>query len=292
VTQTGPTAGPLPPLVSTTWLVEHLGDPLLRVLDASWYLPTSGRDARAEYRGGHVPGAVFFDLDAASDPATALPHMLPTEPAFAAYAGGLGIGPGTTVVAYDGSGNNISAGRAWWMFRAFGHSRVSVLDGGLGKWKAEGRPLEQGEVAPEPQRIEARLDRRQVRSMAEVESALADPSVQVVDVRAAGRFLGRDPEPRPIPSGHMPRSHNLPFGELFAADGTLLPPDPLRRLLARAGISPERPVIASCGSGTSAAALILALATLGSEGHAVYDGSWTEWASAGKPIARGEPAPA
>ncbi len=276
------------PIVSTAWLADRLGSPGLRVLDASWYLPASGRDARAEYLAGHIPGALFFDLDAASDGASSLPHMLPPADQFARLAGALGIGNDSQVVVYDGSGANLSAARVWWMFRTFGHRAAAVLDGGLVKWKEEGRPLETGEPLVEPARFIARFDRNQVRSLEEVRRALADGSAQVVDLRAAGRFAGTEPEPRPIPSGHIPGSRNLPYTTLVRADGTLLSREALRRRLAEAGIDPGRPVIATCGSGTSACALLLALDWLGSTGHSLYDGSWTEWASRGMPVERSE----
>lgn len=278
------------PLVSSAWLEGRLGAPDLRVLDASWYLPAAGRDARAEYLAGHIPGAVFFDLDAASDPRSPWPHMLPTADEFARLAGSLGIGDHTQVVIYDGSGTNLSAARAWWMFRAFGHRAVAVLDGGLGKWKAEGRPLEAGPVAVTPEHFQARLDASQVRTLEEVQRALAEGQAQVVDLRAAGRFAGAEPEPRPIPSGHIPGSLNLPYTALVRPDGTLRSREDLRRVLVESGIDPAKPVIALCGSGTSACTLLLALEVLETGGHALYDGSWTEWASRGMPVARCEPA--
>ncbi len=278
------------PLVSSAWLETRLGAADLRVLDASWYLPAAGRDARAEYLAGHIPGAVFFDLDAASDPRSPWPHMLPTADEFARLAGSLGIGDHTSVVIYDGSGANLSAARVWWMFRVFGHVAAAVLDGGLGKWKAEGRPLEAGPVTVAPARFRARLDASQVRTLEEVQRALAEDEAQVVDLRAAGRFAGTEPEPRPIPSGHIPGSRNLPYPALVRPDGTLRSREELRRLLAESGIDPAKPVIALCGSGTSACTLLLALEILGTGGHALYDGSWTEWASRGMPVARSESA--
>lgn len=277
----------LKPLVSTAWLGERLGAPGLVLLDASWYLPTAGRDAGAEYLAAHLPGARWFDLDAASDRASPLPHMLPPPAAFAAYAAGLGVSDDSTVVVYDGSGNNLTAARVWWMFRLFGHEQVAVLDGGLGKWRAEGRPLERGAVRAEPGRFTARVDALPVRTMAQVEQALARETAQVVDLRSAGRFEGREPEPRPgLPSGHMEGAINLPFSELVAADGTGLPLDALRARIRQACIALDQPIIATCGSGTSACNLVLALARLGEGEATVYDGSWTEWAGSGRPIAR------
>ncbi|MFZ5625464.1 MAG: 3-mercaptopyruvate sulfurtransferase [Gemmatimonadota bacterium] len=276
------------PVVPAAWLAPRLHEPGLVVLDASWYLPGSGRDARAEYRAGHLPGARFFDLDAASDPASPLPHMLPPADHFAGCVSALGISDGDRVVIYDGSGTNLSAPRVWWMFRVFGHGEVAVLDGGLKAWIAEGRPLESGEPAPaRAGRFRARFDPSAVRDLAFMRENLHRRVAQVVDLRAAGRFLGIEPEPRPgLPSGHIPGSRNVPFTELVQPDGTVLPPDQLRARLERAGIDLNRPVVASCGSGTSACALALNLARLGIDA-AVYDGSWTEWAQAGGPIETG-----
>jgi thiosulfate/3-mercaptopyruvate sulfurtransferase len=279
----------LPPLVTTQWLATHLGEPGLVILDGSWYLPTSGRDARGEYRAGHIPGAVFFDLDASSDPAATLPHMLPTAEQFSRFAGALGVGRESRVIVYDGSGTNISAARVWWMFRCFGHEGVTLLDGGITRWRAERRPLERGEVTPVAGSFEASLDRARVRSREEVRSALERGSAQVVDMRSVGRFHGTEPEPRPqLPSGHMAGAINLPFNELVHADGTALADDALRARLAAAGVRLDRPIIATCGSGTSACTLLHALDRLGYAGAALYDGSWTDWASSGMPIVRDE----
>ena len=272
------------PVVSTADLAARLGDPALRILDASWYLPSAGRDARAEFRAGHLPGARFFDLDRASDHATTLPHMLPSADDFARYAGEeLGVGDGDAVVVYDGSGTNLSAARVWWMFRAFGHADVAVLDGGLRRWMAEGRPLESGDAPPpSPARLTATLDARRVRDLDAVRAVAGEGDgvrgPLVVDMRPAGRFAGRDPEPRAgLRGGHVPGSVNLPFTDLARADGTVLPPDELRARLAAAGIALDRPVVATCGSGTSACALLLNLERLGVRDAALYDGSWAEW---------------
>jgi thiosulfate/3-mercaptopyruvate sulfurtransferase len=267
-----------PPLVTTSWLAASLGRSDLRVVDASWYLPTSGRDAAAEYAAGHIPGAVYFDLDASSDDTTALPHMLPTGERFADRMSGLGVSDGHTIVVYDGSGVNLSAPRVWWTFRVFGHERVSVLDGGLVKWKAEGLPLEAGVPRPSRGHFTARLNRAAVRDLSGMLANLANRREQVVDTRSAGRFDGSEPEFRPgVRSGHIPGSLNLPFTELVRADATVLPPDRLRARLEAAGIDLDRPVVACCGSGTSACSLALALHLLGHDRVAVYDGSWAEW---------------
>jgi thiosulfate/3-mercaptopyruvate sulfurtransferase len=269
-------------LVSTEWLAEHLGRAGLRVLDASWYLPSSGRDPRAEYAAGHIPGALFFDLDAVSDPATPLPHMLPHADAFARAMTELGLRDEDDLVVYDGSGANLSAARAWWMFRVFGHPAVAMLDGGLGKWRGEGRTLEPGTVALPPGRFTAQLDRAAVRELGDIRANLDTQRELVVDMRPAGRFAGADPEPRPgLRGGHIPGSRSLPHGELVAPDGTLLPPDALRRRLAAAGVDLTRPIVATCGSGTSACTLIHALHLLGHDQASLYDGAWTEWGGRG-----------
>jgi thiosulfate/3-mercaptopyruvate sulfurtransferase len=266
-----------PALVSTEWLMSRLDSPGLRVVDGSWYLPGSGRDPAAEYAAGHIPGAVFFDLDATSDSATPLPHMLPSADAFAARMSLLGLSQSDDIVVYDGSGVNLSAPRVWWTFRTFGHRRVAVLDGGMQKWRSENRPIEGGVVARPPGNFTAQLDPAAVRDLAAVRANLDTGAEQLVDLRSRGRFLGEEPEPRPgLRGGHVPGSRNLPFTELVGPDGTMLPPDELRRRVEAAGIDLARPIVATCGSGTSACALVLALDLLGRRA-VVYDGAWTEW---------------
>jgi thiosulfate/3-mercaptopyruvate sulfurtransferase len=266
------------PLVSTEWLAARLDRPDLRVVDASWYLPTTGRDAEAEYAQGHIPGAVFVDLDASSDQSTTLPHMLPRAAEFASRMGALGLDDASTIVVYDGSGVNLSAPRVWWMLRVFGHRAAAVLDGGLAKWKAERRSLERGMPRLTRGRFTARLDPARVRDLAAVRASLAAGAEQVVDTRPADRFEGRQPEFRPgVRSGHIPGSLNLPFTDLVAPDGTVLPPADLRARLEAAGLDLERPVVATCGSATTACSLVLGLEMLGHPEVAVYDGSWTEW---------------
>jgi thiosulfate/3-mercaptopyruvate sulfurtransferase len=269
---------PLPALLTTGWLAERLGRPGLRVVDASNYLPTSGRDPAAEYLAGHIPGAVFFDLDATSDRSSPLPHMLPTAEAFAERMAGLGLSDGDDIVVYDGSGANLSAARAWWMFRIFGHERVAVLDGGLIQWRRDGHRLETGPVQLPRGRFTARLCPGVVRSLAEMLENVRTGAEQVVDARSAGRFAGTEPEPRPgLRGGHIPGSRNIPFTSLVNDEGRVLPPDALRMRFAAAGVNPERPVVATCGSGTSACAVLFALHLLGNDRTTLYDGSWAEW---------------
>jgi thiosulfate/3-mercaptopyruvate sulfurtransferase len=271
------------PLITTQELGDRLHHPGLVVFDASWYLPASGRNARHEFVAGHIPGARFFDIDALSDSASPLPHMLPAAGDFEARVRDLGVRRESRVVVYDGSGANLSAARAWWMFRVFGHPGVAVLDGGLAKWRDEGRALETGPPgAPPAGDFIARLDSRQVIGLNALRNHLTSGDAQVVDMRSAGRFTGRDPEPRPgLRRGHIPGSVSVPYGELVAEDGTLLEPARLRTHLARSGVDPDRPVVATCGSGVSACALLLALASLGTDGHVLYDGSWSEWGGRG-----------
>jgi thiosulfate/3-mercaptopyruvate sulfurtransferase len=265
-------------LVGTDWLAAGLGDADLRVVDATWYLPHLGRDARAEYLKAHLPGAVYFDIDAIKDTRNPLPHMLPSADAFAQAVGALGIGDGDRVVVYGGRGA-IAAARVWWTFRVFGHDAVAVLDGGLAKWRAEGRLLESGPVTPPARRFTPRLGSGLVRDLGAMRGNLATKAEQVLDARSHGRFVGTEPEPRPgLRSGRIPGSLNLPYDRLFRAeDNTLLPPDELRQIFDKAGVDLERPVTTTCGSGVSAAVLALALHRLGRPDVPVYDGSWTEW---------------
>lgn len=267
------------PVVSTAWLAEHLGEPDLRVLDATWYLPTAGRDARAEFAQGHIPGAAFFDIDAIKDAASPLPHMLPSAAEFARAVGALGVGAGDRVVVYGGR-HAIASARVWWSFRVFGHDAVAVLDGGLPRWRAEGRALDVGEPTPAPRRFGARFRPELVRDFAAMRDNLRARRAQVVDARSAGRFHGTEPEPRPgLRGGHIPGSLNLPYDTLFDGEGLLLPPGEVRRRFEAAGVDLGAPIITTCGSGVSAAVLALALYLLGCPDVPVYDGSWTEWAS-------------
>jgi thiosulfate/3-mercaptopyruvate sulfurtransferase len=271
------------PLVSAEWLKAELGKPDLVVLDATWFLPTENRDGRAEYLAGHIPGARFFDIDAMSDPDSDLPHMLPTAGRFARLVGALGIGNADRVVAYDAKGI-ASAPRAWWMFRVFGHEKVAVLDGGLPAWRAAGGPIETGEPPPPaPKRFVPAFRAGLVAGFGDLIRPILNrdlPRPRIVDARAKGRYDGTAPEPRPgLRSGHIPYSDNLPYTELLTPEGRLADPDTLRRRLAEVGVDGSEPVVFTCGSGVSACVLALAAARLGLPDAAVYDGSWSEWAS-------------
>jgi len=265
-------------LVETDWLAAHLDTPDVVVLDGSMHLPTARRNARAEYLAGHIPGALFFDIDDIADDKSPLPHMLPPAAKFASRMKKMGIGDGMHVIAYDSEGL-YSAARVWWMFRAMGHAEVRVLNGGLKKWKAEGRPLEEGEPRRRSERhFTATLNAGLVRDVGDIKSLLASRAAQIVDARAAARFEGAAAEPRPgLRSGHIPGSRNVPFQSLLNADGTLKSEAELRAIFAKAGVDVGKPVVASCGSGVTAGVIALALAILGRPDAAVYDGSWTEW---------------
>jgi thiosulfate/3-mercaptopyruvate sulfurtransferase len=265
-------------LVSTDWLAEHLRDRNLIVVDGSYYLPTAKRDAQAEYRAGHIPGAVFFDIDAVSDHSTDLPHMLPGPAQFGAAAGALGIGDGDTVVVYDSAGL-YSAARVWWTFRIFGAKKAFILDGGLPKWKSENRPIETAETKRSPRKFNAEMNVGAVALLDDVRLALSGDDVQIVDARSPARFAGKEPEPRPgLRSGHMPRSFNVHYGKLIE-NGRLVPRPRVEAAFKEAGIDLDRPIITSCGSGVTAAILTLALESIGKEPKGLYDGSWSEWGS-------------
>jgi thiosulfate/3-mercaptopyruvate sulfurtransferase len=269
----------VPPLVTTAWLAEYLGRPGIAIVDATYHLPTVKRDARAEYEREHIPGAQFFDVDKIADPESDLPHMLPAPADFARAAEALGIGSDDHVIAYDTYGL-MSAARPWWMFRAFGHDRVSVLDGGLPKWKREGRPLTGAASAPaRGKAFRAAFRPEMVRSKDQLLANLGSRAETVLDARAAGRFQGTAPEPRQgLRSGHIPGSRNLPFNRLLdPADQTMVAPEQLKRLFAEAGIDAAKPVVTSCGSGVTACVLALGLEQIGAKRVAIYDGSWSEW---------------
>jgi thiosulfate/3-mercaptopyruvate sulfurtransferase len=274
-------------LVSTEWLAERLGDPNTVIVDGSWYLPAMKRDGFKEYQAAHIPGAVFFDIDEIADHGSGLPHMLPPAEAFALHMRRLGIADGATVVVYDGGGL-FSAPRVWWTFRVFGAKDVFILDGGFPKWRGENRPVEAGMTVRPPATFTATFDEALVADLDRVEQALNAGSAQVVDVRPAERFRGEAPEPRPgVRSGHMPGSLNVPSSRLVE-NGSLASPEKIRAALAAGQVDPDKPVIASCGSGVSAAILWLALDSIGNPPQALYDGSWSDWGTrADKPVATG-----
>jgi thiosulfate/3-mercaptopyruvate sulfurtransferase len=276
-----------PWLVSTQWLADKLGSSDVVAVDGSFYLPTQKRDPEAEYLAGHIPGAARFDVDAISDHANPAPHMLPSREFFADAMGKLGISETDTIVCYDGLGLFASP-RVWWTFRLFGAKNVYILDGGLPRWKSEGRPLETGSSKRAPKKFNATGPAPLVASLDSVKKTLADKSAQVVDARAADRFRGEAPEPRPgLPSGHMPGSFNVPSSQMLE-NGSLASPEKLRAAFAAGGVDIEKQVVTSCGSGVSAAILWLALDSLGHTPKALYDGSWSEWAAKpDAPIATG-----
>lgn len=278
------------PLISTGELAARLGAPDLKVLDASWYLAAAQRDGWAEYLDAHIPGARYLDLDQASDPKSALPHMLPPAPHFERIMRAMGVRQGDYVVVYDASGAHLTAPRIWWMLRAFGHDDVAVLDGGLKVWRAEDRPLQAGE--PDDVTYGNWVARPQpgfALNLEEVRERLKEGGVQVVDMRSAARFRGEEAEPRAgVRAGHIPGARNLHYARLSQGDGRFVSSGALRGLLADAQLDPSKPLIATCGSGVSACALVLALHQLGVTGVPVYDGSWTEWGSrTDTPVATG-----
>ncbi len=267
-------------IVSTEWLDANLSAPDLRVVDASWHLPTTGRSAQSEYQHCHIPGAVFFDIDEISDESSELPHMLPPSEKFVSRVRRLGLGDGNRVIVYDSVGL-YSAARVWWMFRFFGHTDVAVLNGGLPKWIAEGRPIEDLPPLPQQRHFTARRNWLLVRSLDQVARASRDKSEQILDARNSARFSGQETEPRPgLRAGHIPGSRNLPIDQLLEEDGTVRSEDETRKRFKEAGIDLERPVVATCGSGVTAAVLNLALHRVGHTSNALYDGSWAEWGSA------------
>ena len=271
-------------LVSTDWLAAHLDDADLVILDATWHLPTLKRNAHNEFLEANIPGARFFDLDKTSDQNTTLPHMLPTAADFAFAMQQLGISSSTHVIAYDSYGL-FSAARCWWMFQVFGHDKISVLDGGLKKWRAENHPTSVGEPVPVVLgQFASTLNAAMVRNINQV----ATTSAQIADARSPTRFRGEELEPRlGVKPGHMPGAYNVHYSSLLAADGTLKPQAELAQSFANAGIDIEKPIITSCGSGVTAAILSLALTELRVKDHALYDGSWAEWGASNQPKVTG-----
>jgi thiosulfate/3-mercaptopyruvate sulfurtransferase len=267
-------------LVDTGWLADHLGDPGIRIVDATWYLPNVDRSGRKEYAERRIPGAVFWDLDEIADPADPLPHMLPDAATFAGHMAGLGIGDGMKVVVYDSVGS-MTAPRVWWMLRSFGHDDAAVLDGGLVKWLAEDRPTDTAAPDLGAGQFTATVRAHMVRDVNAIRANLDSAAEHMLDARAAGRFAGTEPELRPnCRSGHIPGSLNLPYGGLIDGETkTFLPADALAERFAASGIDASRPVITTCGSGVTACVLALGLHLLGRDDVAVYDGSWTEWGS-------------
>ena len=265
-------------LVETDWLHERLSAPGLVIMDASLGLTAAGKTAAERYRESHIPGALFFDIDDLSDTASTIPNMLPSPEKFASRMKKLGVGDGMKVVVYDSKGI-YSAPRAWWMFRVMGHDDVAVLNGGLPKWIGEGRPLASGDAPLRSERhFTARKNSELVRDVSDIKAAIATGRTPIADARSKARFEGREAEPRPVPRlGHMPGAHNVPFGSLIDENGTMKSAETIRAAFTGAGINPDKPLIASCGSGITACTLALGLAVLGNEYAAVYDGSWSEW---------------
>jgi thiosulfate/3-mercaptopyruvate sulfurtransferase len=267
------------PLVSTDWLSQHLNAPDVRIIDASWHMPAAGRDAKAEYRDAHIPGAMFFDIDEISDTSSPYPHMLPAPEKFASRVKKLGLGDGHRIVIYDSTGL-FSAARVWWHFRVMGHEDVFVLDGGLPKWKAEGRPLEDMPPIHRERHFTPRPNHLILRSASDVLANVSSRREQVVDARSPARFSAQEPEPRPgVRGGHIPGARNVHYARLLNADGTMKSPAELSQVFAESGVDVKAPVVASCGSGVTAAILLLAMKVIGAPDGALYDGSWSEWGS-------------
>ncbi len=276
-------------LVCTEWLAKHILDPDLRVLDASWYMPAENRDPKAEYDAAHIPGARFFDIDEIADLRSDLPHMVPTVEKFMSRLRALGVGDGHQVVIYDGAGI-FSAARVWWLLRLMGQNDVAVLDGGLPKWQAEDREIEDLPPVIRDRHMTVRRQNHMVKDVTQVSSASKLGDYEIIDARAAPRFRGEVDEPRQgLRAGHIPGSKNLPFDDLLNGNGTLKAPEDLRAAFEAAGVDLDKPAITSCGSGVTAAVLSLAMERFGKTDHALYDGSWTEWgAFPTLPIATGE----
>lgn len=264
-------------LVSTGWLADHLKDPDLRVMDASWYLPDAGRNGRTEYDAAHIPGARFFDIDDVSDHRSEMPHMVPPVEKFMSRMRKLGVGDGHQIVVYDGLGI-FSAARVWWLFKLMGHKDIAVLDGGFPKWQAEGHPVEDLPPVIRDRHMTVQRQNHMVKDVTQVASASKLGDYVIVDARAPERFRGDAPEPREgLRAGHIPNSRNVFYRDVLNPDGTMKSPQALSLIFKAAGVELSKPVITTCGSGVTAAVLALALETMGKTDHAVYDGSWAEW---------------
>ena len=276
-------------LVSTEWLANHIKDPDLRILDASWYMPQMERDPRAEYDVAHIPGARFFDIDDISDHRSDLPHMAPPVEKFMSRLRAMGVGDGHQVVVYDGMGL-FSAARVWWLFRLMGQNNIAVLDGGFPKWQAEGRPVEDMPPMVRDRHMTVRRQNHMVKDVTQVAAASKLGDYEIIDARSAARFRGDAPEPRPgLRAGHIPGSKNVPYTSLLNDDGTMKSPETMRDIFMAAGVDLTKPAITSCGSGVTAAVVSLALEILGKTDHALYDGSWSEWGMFPTvPVATGE----
>ena len=266
-------------IVSAEWLKAEYQKSDVRIVDATLFLPDHGRDARAEFEAAHIPGAVFLDLDEVTDPSSGLPHMLPRPEKFASRAQSMGLGDGSRIVVYDNSPLK-SAARAWWMFHVFGAHQVAVLNGGLAAWKAAGGPLESGKPVVRHRHFTVWADTSSVRDLVSIRDNLKTNAAQLVDARSPGRFAGTDPEPRAgIRPGHMPGAKNLPAPTLYDSEGKLKDEAGLKAAFEAAGVDPLQPIIATCGSGVTAASIVLAATLLGARDPALYDGSWAEWGS-------------
>lgn len=264
-------------LVGTGWLADHLSDPDLRLLDASWHMPDAGRDAAAEYRAAHIPGARFFDINEISDARSELPHMAPATEKFMSRMRAMGVGDGHQVVVYDSTGL-FSAARVWWLFRLMGKRDVAVLDGGLPKWRAEGHPIDDNAPVIRDRHMTTSRQNQLVRDVTQVARAAKLGDHTIIDARGPGRFAGTEPEPRAgLRSGHIPGARNVHYATLLNADGTMRTAPALQQVFAAAGADLTRPVITTCGSGVTAAIVNLALERIGKTDHALYDGSWSEW---------------
>jgi thiosulfate/3-mercaptopyruvate sulfurtransferase len=276
-------------LVSTGWLADHLKDPDLRILDASWYLPDMARDALAEYHNAHIPGARFFDIDEVSDHRSELPHMVPPVEKFMSRMRKLGVGDGHQIVVYDGAGL-FSAARVWWLFRLMGKTDIAVLDGGFPKWQAEGRTIEDLPPIVRDRHMTVTRQNQMVKDVTQVASASKLGDYVIVDARAPERFRGDAPEPREgLRSGHIPNARNVFYRDLLAPDGTLKSNDAMAEVFRKAGVDLSKPAILSCGSGVTASVLALAMERMGKFDHAIYDGSWSEWGTFHDlPIATGD----